>query len=208
MRGTLPKRTNMMDSSRSNSPTTPISSGPMKTAGIQHPAIQRQHSILDGLTVLDQNSVMTPSAASMGQDDHYDNPYKYSKEFMLNLYKPYAVPVEIEKHEYVIVEECQQPLAKAPLSENEKKVLCCIYVCFPFHAHFQALFVFTNNSTSQLLSGPVHSSVSRKRAENATEQNVDGRPLRNKGEFVNSPTVEKDVNSTRFGLNRARGMRF
>lgn len=58
----------------------------------------------------------------------------------------------------------------------------------------------------QLLSGPVHSNVSRKRADNASEQSTDGRPLRNKGEFVNNPAIEKDANSSRFGLNRNRGM--
>lgn len=48
--------------------------------------------------------------------------------------------------------------------------------------------------------------MSRKRADNATEQNTDGRPLRNKGEFVNNPGIEKEGNSSRFGLNRTRGM--
>ncbi|KAI8582715.1 hypothetical protein K450DRAFT_226576 [Umbelopsis ramanniana AG] len=179
MRGNLPKRSNVLDSSRSNSPTTPLGNGPTKLASSQHPTIQRQHSILDGLTVLDQNSVLTPQAATSGytQDDQQDNPFKYSKEYMLSLYKPYALPVEIEKHDYVIVEECQQPLAKVELTESEKK----------------------------LLSGPVHSNVSRKRADNASEQSTDGRPLRNKGEFVNNPAIEKDANSSRFGLNRTRG---
>lgn len=124
MRGTLPKRTNVLESSRSNSPTTPIGNSPAKLPGNQFPAIQRQHSILDGLTVLDQNSVLTPqSASSFSQDDQQDNPYKYSKDLMLSLFKPYALPVEIEKHEYVIVDECQQPLGKVELSESEKKVL-------------------------------------------------------------------------------------
>jgi hypothetical protein len=41
---------------------------------------------------------------------------------MLSLFKPYALPVEIEKHDYVIVEDCQQPLAKVELTESEKKV--------------------------------------------------------------------------------------
>jgi hypothetical protein len=31
--------------------------------------------------------------------------------------------------------------------------------------------------------------------------------LRNKGEFAPSPTSEKDANSTRFGLNRAKGIK-
>ncbi|KAG2186544.1 hypothetical protein INT44_002768, partial [Umbelopsis vinacea] len=176
----LPKRSNVLDSSRSNSPTTPLGNGPTKLANSQHPTIQRQHSILDGLTVLDQNSVLTPQAATSGysQDDQQDNPFRYSKEYMLSLFKPYALPVEIEKHDYVIVEDCQQPLAKVELTESEKK----------------------------LLSGPVHSNVSRKRADNASEQSTDGRPLRNKGEFVNNPAIEKDANSSRFGLNRTRSM--
>ncbi|KAM3582122.1 kinesin-like protein [Umbelopsis sp. WA50703] len=177
MRGTLPKRVNNLESSRSNSPTAPISGSATKSASSHHPAIQRQHSILDGLTVLDQNSVIGPSSTYIGQDDQQDNPYKYSKEFMLNLFKPYALPVEIERHEYVVVEECQQPLAKVELTEHEKK----------------------------LLSGPAHSNLSRKRADNVADTNADGRSLRNKGEFAPSPTSEKDANSTRFGLNRAKG---
>lgn len=123
MRGTLPKRVNNLESSRSISPTAPLSGSATKPVGSHHPAIQRQHSILDGLTVLDQNSVLGPSSSYIGQDDQHDNPYKYSKEFMLSLYKPYALPVEIERHEYVVVEECQQPLAKVELTEHEKKVL-------------------------------------------------------------------------------------
>ncbi|KAG2179079.1 hypothetical protein INT43_001929 [Umbelopsis isabellina] len=177
MRGTLPKRANNLESSRSISPTAPISGSATKSASSHHPAIQRQHSILDGLTVLDQNSVLGPSSSYIGQDDQHDNPYKYSKEFMLSLFKPYALPVEIERHEYVVVEDCQQPLAKVELTEHEKK----------------------------LLSGPAHSNLSRKRADIVADTSADGRSLRNKSEFANSPTIEKDASSTRFGLNRAKG---
>lgn len=51
-----------------------------------------------------------------------ENPYKYSKEFMLSLYRPVDPPADFERHEYVAVEESQGPLSFVELSEEEKKV--------------------------------------------------------------------------------------
>lgn len=48
--------------------------------------------------------------------------YKYSKEFMLGLYKPVDVPADFERHDYVVVEEPQGPLSFVDLTEEEKKV--------------------------------------------------------------------------------------
>ncbi|KAK9711094.1 kinesin-like protein [Basidiobolus ranarum] len=51
------------------------------------------------------------------------NPFKYSKELMLSLYKHVAMPLDFERHEYVTSEESLQPMANIPLDESEKKLL-------------------------------------------------------------------------------------
>ncbi|CAG8532133.1 18892_t:CDS:2 [Acaulospora morrowiae] len=51
------------------------------------------------------------------------NPFKYSKEFMLKLYKPVGLPLEFERHEYVTSEEPLQPMALIMLTEQEHKLL-------------------------------------------------------------------------------------
>ncbi|KAF9584112.1 hypothetical protein BGW38_007532, partial [Lunasporangiospora selenospora] len=61
------------------------------------------------------------SGNSNGTD--FLNPFKYSKELMLSLYKPTGLPIEFERHEYVTSDECLLPLAVQPLSEQEVKLL-------------------------------------------------------------------------------------
>ncbi|ORX98569.1 hypothetical protein K493DRAFT_313590 [Basidiobolus meristosporus CBS 931.73] len=51
------------------------------------------------------------------------NPFKYSKELMLSLYKHVPMPLDFERHEYVTSEESLQPMASISLDENEKKLL-------------------------------------------------------------------------------------
>ncbi|KAG1384865.1 hypothetical protein G6F61_000053 [Rhizopus arrhizus] len=52
------------------------------------------------------------------------NALKYSKEYMLSLYKPSPqLPSDFQQHEYVTVEECLTPLAFDELTELEKKLL-------------------------------------------------------------------------------------
>ncbi|OZJ04834.1 hypothetical protein BZG36_02325 [Bifiguratus adelaidae] len=50
------------------------------------------------------------------------NPFKYSKEIMLSLFKPSTLPAEFEQHEYVTVLEAMEPLAFVPMSDAEKKL--------------------------------------------------------------------------------------
>ncbi|KAG0368872.1 hypothetical protein BGZ54_000913 [Gamsiella multidivaricata] len=49
------------------------------------------------------------------------NPFKYSKEFMLSLYRPTGLPIEFERHEYMTSEESLQPMSSMPFSEQEIK---------------------------------------------------------------------------------------
>ncbi|CAG8453256.1 2957_t:CDS:2, partial [Acaulospora colombiana] len=51
------------------------------------------------------------------------NPFKYTKEFMLKLYKPVGLPLEFERHEYVTSDEPLQPMALITLTEQEHKLL-------------------------------------------------------------------------------------
>ncbi|CEG70743.1 hypothetical protein RMATCC62417_06585 [Rhizopus microsporus] len=52
------------------------------------------------------------------------NAFKYSKEYMLSLYKPSPqLPSDFQQHEYVTVEESLPPLAFDELTEIEKKLL-------------------------------------------------------------------------------------
>ncbi|KAG9303245.1 hypothetical protein G9A89_013571 [Geosiphon pyriformis] len=51
------------------------------------------------------------------------SPFKYSKEFMLKLYKPVGLPLEFERHEYVTSDEPLQPMAMIAYTEQEHKLL-------------------------------------------------------------------------------------
>src|SRR6266540_5918727 len=66
------------------------------------------------------------------------NPFKYSKEFMLKLYKPVGLPLEFERHEYVTSEEALQPMAMIVLTEQEQKVLNALDI----YAHMQKSKIF------------------------------------------------------------------
>ncbi|KAI9477813.1 MAG: hypothetical protein EXX96DRAFT_227030 [Benjaminiella poitrasii] len=58
------------------------------------------------------------------QHQQQDNPFKYSKEFMLSLYKPaLPLPSDFKQHEYVTVDDYSSPLAFEELTETEKKLL-------------------------------------------------------------------------------------
>ncbi|KAF9975270.1 hypothetical protein BGZ73_001162 [Actinomortierella ambigua] len=51
------------------------------------------------------------------------NPFKYSKDFMLSLFKPVGVPIEFERHDYVTSEDSLMPMASQPFTEQELKIL-------------------------------------------------------------------------------------
>ena len=50
------------------------------------------------------------------------NPFKYSKELMLSLYRPTGLPIEFERHEYMTSEDSLPPMSSQPFSEQELKV--------------------------------------------------------------------------------------
>ncbi|KAF9573705.1 hypothetical protein BGW38_008393, partial [Lunasporangiospora selenospora] len=51
------------------------------------------------------------------------NPFKYSKEFMLSLFKPVGFPIEFERHEYATSEEALLPMSSHPFTDQELKIL-------------------------------------------------------------------------------------
>ncbi|KAF9571787.1 hypothetical protein EC968_010658 [Mortierella alpina] len=51
------------------------------------------------------------------------NPFKYSKELMLSLYKPTGLPIEFEQYEIMTSEESLKPMSSLPFSEQEQKLL-------------------------------------------------------------------------------------
>lgn len=52
------------------------------------------------------------------QDNRNEEPFKYSKEYMLSLYKTADIPNDIQHHEYAVTAEGQSPLS---LLEREVK---------------------------------------------------------------------------------------
>ncbi|KAF0421087.1 gyf domain protein [Gigaspora margarita] len=50
------------------------------------------------------------------------NPFKYSKEFMIKLYKLVGLPLEFEWHEYITCEELLQPMILIVPTEQKQKV--------------------------------------------------------------------------------------
>ncbi|KAF9286198.1 hypothetical protein BGZ68_003143 [Mortierella alpina] len=51
------------------------------------------------------------------------NPFKYSKELMLSLYKPTGLPIEFERYEIMTSEESLKPMSSQPFSDQEQKLL-------------------------------------------------------------------------------------
>ncbi|KAF9573377.1 hypothetical protein EC968_008647 [Mortierella alpina] len=51
------------------------------------------------------------------------NPFKYSKELMLSLFKPAGLPIEFERHEYATNEDALMPMSSQPFSDQEIKIL-------------------------------------------------------------------------------------
>ena len=50
------------------------------------------------------------------------NPFKYSKELMIALYKPTGLPIEFERHAVMTSEDPLAPMSTLPFSEHEIKV--------------------------------------------------------------------------------------
>ncbi|KAJ1923317.1 kinesin-like protein [Tieghemiomyces parasiticus] len=58
------------------------------------------------------------------QEDTVDhlNPFRYSRELMLSLYKPVNLPLEFERHEYITSDEPLEPMANVLLTEKEEEL--------------------------------------------------------------------------------------
>ncbi|KAF9174569.1 hypothetical protein BGX20_010797 [Mortierella sp. AD010] len=101
------------------------------------------------------------------------NPFKYSKELMLSLYKPTGLPIEFERHEYMTSEESLPPISFLQLSEQEVK----------------------------LLAGSVNSEVARRTAQpgDSSQERTPGQrreSLSNTGEYSAGRYDRSDKNST------------
>ncbi|CAG8516527.1 1684_t:CDS:10, partial [Funneliformis caledonium] len=106
------------------------------------------------------------------------NPFKYSKEFMLKLYKPVGLPLEFERHEYVTSEEAIQPMAMIVLTEQEQKLLSGV---------------------------SVNSELTRRIVSNASVGTVTGSERIERERVPFSPRGEKHISS---GLTSPRSERF
>ncbi|KAF9919693.1 hypothetical protein FBU30_010660 [Linnemannia zychae] len=72
-------------------------------------------------TAVSASGYETPLSESIGSD--MLNPFKYSKELMLSLFKPVGFPIEFERHEYATSEDALLPMSSQPFSEQEIKIL-------------------------------------------------------------------------------------
>ncbi|CAG8499865.1 2592_t:CDS:2 [Dentiscutata erythropus] len=113
-----------------------------------------------------------------GSNDSALNPFKYSKEFMIKLYKPVGLPLEFERHEYITSEEPLQPMALIVPTEQEQK----------------------------LLSGAsVNSDLTRRIVSNTTGGVITGGERVERDRVPYSPRNDKHINT---GLTSPRGERF
>ncbi|KAG9068564.1 hypothetical protein KI688_010839 [Linnemannia hyalina] len=71
-------------------------------------------------TSLSSGSYETPLSESIASDTL--NPFKYSKDLMLSLFKPVGFPIEFERHEYATSEDALMPMSSQPFSDQEIKV--------------------------------------------------------------------------------------
>ncbi|RUS17176.1 hypothetical protein BC937DRAFT_90298, partial [Endogone sp. FLAS-F59071] len=143
MRG-VPKRSNTSDSTvRSTSPIPPPNSSNLSipsdnnnipstlttaTAATQpfsYSSVAATNLPVNAGSLVDAANLSpstTTSSSSISASDRL-NPFKYSKELMLSLYKPMGLPLEFERHEYVTAEESLPPMAFQALTDPEKKLL-------------------------------------------------------------------------------------
>ncbi|KAF8942967.1 hypothetical protein BGZ47_005934 [Haplosporangium gracile] len=70
---------------------------------------------------LSSGSYEAPLSESIASD--MLNPFKYSKDLMLSLFKPVGFPIEFERHEYAISEDALMPMSSQPFSDQEIKIL-------------------------------------------------------------------------------------
>lgn len=101
MRGGLPQRSNTLDSQSSQSTTTMSSSL---------------------TTSLSSSKDLDQFGADGGLGTQDTSIFKYSRDFMLSLYRPMDVPAQFEKLQHVAVDEPMGPLAFVELMDDEKRV--------------------------------------------------------------------------------------
>ncbi|CAI2169903.1 14834_t:CDS:10 [Funneliformis geosporum] len=124
------------------------------------------------------HSEMSEKSEVPGAGESALNPFKYSKEFMLKLYKPVGLPLEFERHEYVTSEEALQPMAMIVLTEQEQKLLSGV---------------------------SVNSELTRRIVSNASVGTVTGGERIERERIPFSPRGEKHISS---GLTSPRSERF
>ncbi|KAF9134719.1 hypothetical protein BGW39_006142 [Mortierella sp. 14UC] len=70
---------------------------------------------------LPAGSYEAPLSDGIGSDTL--NPFKYSKDLMLSLFKPVGLPIEFERHDYATSEDALLPMSSQPFSDQEIKIL-------------------------------------------------------------------------------------
>ncbi|KAJ1658871.1 kinesin-like protein [Dispira simplex] len=73
--------------------------------------------------LISSNSTSTNQSTRPKDEVDHLNPFRYSRELMLSLYKPANVPVEFERHEYITSDQPLEPMAHISMTEEEAKLL-------------------------------------------------------------------------------------
>ncbi|ORY92261.1 hypothetical protein BCR43DRAFT_498068 [Syncephalastrum racemosum] len=166
MRGTIPKRTTTLDAQDMRSLA-------MNTAAASphgYPSLSNDAG--------HGHSLGSDYLPSPNEESGDSNAYRYSKDFMLSLYKPVDLPAELERHDYVAVPDSQGPLSFVELSEEEKKIL----------------------------SGPVHSEVSRRMVSSGDRSNSQRNHRDLYGSPMQSPASENTPSTPgRMTASRSKG---
>ncbi|KAG0260797.1 hypothetical protein DFQ27_003315 [Actinomortierella ambigua] len=99
-------------------PATPTSAHPSNLPAFSYSSVAANNT-----RAAAQANAMSSLDPSADTPSDTLNPFKYSKDFMLSLFKPVGVPIEFERHDYVTSEEPLLPMASQPFTEQELKIL-------------------------------------------------------------------------------------
>lgn len=89
---------------------------------------------------LSAGSYEAPLSESIASDTL--NPFKYSKDLMLSLFKPVSFPIEFERHEYATSEDALMPMSSQPFSDQEIKVRFFVVLSFRLFDWTHHFFLF------------------------------------------------------------------
>ncbi|KAG0358779.1 hypothetical protein BG005_001847 [Podila minutissima] len=98
-------------------------SQPQPQSQSQSSATAFSYSSVAANNVRSQNGPSSIESAHLDTPSDTLNPFKYSKELMLSLFKPVGFPIEFERHEYATSEEALLPMSSQPFSDQEIKIL-------------------------------------------------------------------------------------